>query len=171
MYEQPRTSVVGRIIWLVVSLLVIAGIVWLVLWFFFWRHQAKPTLSPSNTVTSVTQKANETIDNVRRSNSSTTTPSSSTSSSSQSSPTTPVDTAPTTTPSTSSGNGHTSSTATTISNSSAAVSSDTSATSTLVNTGPGDVITPVIVAIVGGSVWYQLRVRKQLRLTAYRSEV
>jgi cytoskeletal protein RodZ len=38
MYEQNRVSIIGRIIWFIVSVLVLAALVWLVLWLLFWRH-------------------------------------------------------------------------------------------------------------------------------------
>lgn len=137
MYEQPKTSLVGRIIWLIISLLVIAGIVWLILWFFFWRG---PSAKTTGTSTKNTQSAGQ----------SNGTKTSGQSSSGTSSTNTPSGSS-TTTPS-SLGQ---------VVEETSGVASSTPAATTLANTGPGDLVTPVVITVAGGVIFYQVRLRRR----------
>lgn len=61
MYEQNRVSVVGRIIWLIVSALVIIGLVWFILWLIFGYRSAKNTVKQGvKTTTSKVQQSVQT---------------------------------------------------------------------------------------------------------------
>lgn len=127
MYEQPKTSAVGRIVWFIISLLIIAGIVWLILWFFFWRE---PAPKSSSTSTSTGQSAQQSDTSSDKSTSSTT------NSSSNSSASTP----------TSLGQ---------------VVEETSDGAATLVNTGPGDVVTPIVIAVAAGALFYEIRLRRK----------
>lgn len=134
MYEQPKTSIVGRVVWFIISLLIIAGIVWLILWFFFWREPSTSTTKTSNDKGQSTQQSGNTPSkNGTSSSGATNSPSTATS-------------APT-------------SLGQVVEETSS--SSNSATTGTLVNTGPGDIVTPIVIAIVGGAIFYQLRLRRK----------
>lgn len=134
MYEQPKTSIVGRVVWFIISLLIIAGIVWLILWFFFWREPSVGTTkTPIDKGQSTQQSGNTPSKSNGASSSSTKTPS--TTSSAPTSLGQVVEETSNTT--------------------------NSAATGTLVNTGPGDVITPIVITVVGGVAFYQFRLRRK----------
>ncbi|MBL8122458.1 hypothetical protein JNM87_06980 [Candidatus Saccharibacteria bacterium] len=161
MYEENRVSVVGRLIWAIVSLLVLAALVWLVLWLLFWRSPDVDEVADTTkkTGTSAIESGNTAVSTPTDSSvsSSTTAPSASSNSSTDT-------TKKTTTPSTSS----TSSTGTTTTapSSTAPTAGQTSSTSTkvpngqLANTGPSDAVLPVILTAVGATMFYQIRLRR-----------
>lgn len=138
MYEQPKTSAVGRIVWFIISLLIIAGIVWLILWFFFWRQPSAKTTETSKGTTQSTKQSGSSTSSDKGSSSSSAGSSSSSTTGSSSMPTSLGQVVE----ETSSGTG-------------------TSPTTTLVNTGPGDIVTPIVVAVIGGVAFYQIRLRRR----------
>lgn len=131
MYEQPKTSAAGRLVWFIISLLIIAGIVWLILWFFFWREPSSDT-TPSKDTGKTSQQTGNTGSSSTKNTSGSTSSSTNGSSSNTSTPT-----------------------------SLGAVAEETTPATTLANTGPGDVVTPVMIAVAGGIVFYQVRLRRR----------
>lgn len=165
MYDRSRLTVVGRIIWFIVSLLIFIGLVWLVLWFFFWRSP-EPTDTTSDQATSSQESKESGNENRSSSESASGTSGSSTSSDSSSTD--------------SNSNGTTSSTSTeapaqgtassdsgTASSVDTATTSDSTATTSqadgeLANVGPGSLVTPVAIAVVAGATYYHVRQRRRL---------
>ncbi len=138
MYEDNKTSVVRRIVWLAISVLVIAGLVWLLLWLFVWRG--------SNT-TSGNKGATQKV---------------------TTSQSTGVNSAPSTTaaPSTNSTTQPPAndSTAPAPTATSTGLTSSTSTTQpALANTGPGSFVAPIAVAVAGGTIYYNVRLRRKLQ--------
>lgn len=132
MYEQPKTSIAGRIVWLIISLLIIGGIVWLILWFFFWRSPSVDTTSTSDETSQTKEEQSSGTSTSANSSSSSKTTESTTTSNSASTPT-----------------------------SLGQVVEETDGAAELVNTGPGDLATPIILTIAGGIVLYQIRLRRR----------
>lgn len=136
MYDRNRLTVAGRIIWFVVSLLILLGLIWLVLWLFLWRS---PQTSTSGTQpTKTTQQGTDTSKQSQ-------------STSSGSSVAQPGSTPQST--------GVTSSTSTTT----PAIASPVAQGSSLANTGPGNLVTPVILAMLGGAAYYHVRQRRSIQ--------
>ena len=138
MYEDNKTSVARRVIWLAISVVVIAGLVWLLLWLFVWRgSDTAPNKSATQKVT--------TSQNAGTGNTPSTTTAPGANSTSQSSSTS---TTGSTVNSTSSSTGVTSSTSTTQ--------------PMLANTGPGSFVAPIALAVAGGTIYYNVRLRRKL---------
>lgn len=170
MYEQNRVSVVGRVLWFLVSLLILAALVWLVLWLLFWRSpkvdKAANTAvgTTQNVVQSGSSAIEKAIDTPTNKQSTDTTSSSAATSgtgTTQTSTQTPTsstgttESATTSTPATSkTASGQTSSTAT----------QTPSTTTELANTGAGEVFLPVAAAILGASAYYHVRLRRKVTL-------
>ncbi len=139
MYEDSRTPVVRRIIWLAISVLVVAGLVWLLLWFFVWRgSDTTSNKSATQTVTTSQKTGTGSAPDT------TTAPSADSTSQPSSTPST-TSTINSTSPST----GVTSSTSTTQ--------------PALANTGPGSFAAPIALAVAGGTIYYNVRLRRKLQ--------
>lgn len=134
MYEQNKVSIIGRIIWLLISLLIIVGLVWFLLWLFVWRNgnDVKPikTTQPN-------------ISTSQSTSGSSTTPATSTKSVAPSTNSQSANTASST--------GETSSTYTNV------------PAGSLANTGPGNLIAPIALAFAGGTVYYHIRLRRKVQ--------
>ena len=149
MYEQNRSSAVGRLVWAIVSLLVLVGLIWFVLWLLLWRS---PAVEEAVDVTKET--GTNAIESAKNATNGTSTDSqgSSTSGSSTGSMSTTSDSSST--------SGSATSTATDT------TTPQTSSTSTvvpggeLVATGPESIILPIVAVAAGGTVLYQIRLRR-----------
>lgn len=139
MYEQDKPSKAGRIIWTIVYICIAAGVTWLILWLIFWRNP-----SESNTDTAK-KDTPETTQTSKESTSGQTSSTSTTTGNSESLGSVAEET----------GQASTSSTSSSTSNSS------TSSTE-LASTGPESVIIPVALAVAGGTIYYNVRTRRQL---------
>lgn len=141
MYEQNRVSIIGRIIWLLISLLIIIGLVWFLLWLFVWRSgsEVKPTKSAQQDTT--------TVQNTDKSSS------------------VPNATTPATSDTTkaSSDSQSTSSTTSTVSTGVTSSTSTTVPAVALANTGPGSFVAPIALAFAGGTVYYHIRLRRKVQ--------
>jgi len=131
MYEDKKAPLIGRIIWLAVAILAIIAVVWFVLWLFIFRGSGSDT----------TSKDNGSTQSVSESTSGSTVPSQSDASGSATSNTSES----------SSASGNASSTSTT----------EPAAASTLANTGPESFWAPALLAVAGGTVFYQVRLRRR----------
>lgn len=138
MYEQEKPSRAGRILWTIVYICIAAGVTWLVLWLIFWR-------SPSTDTNETAKKdGQETTQTTKESSTGQTSSTSTTTSNSGSLGSVAEETGQA-----SSGSASSSSVSTTGS-------------SELANTGPESVIIPVALAVAGGTIYYNLRTRRQL---------
>lgn len=141
MYEQNNRPLLGRILWLIISLLIIGGIVWLILWLIFWRN---PSATPTVSVKKPTQTTQTTSSN-------------------SSQPSTSSSTGHTSSTSTTTSNAASLGSVAEETTSTGTSSTDTAPSSTqLVATGPGDMIIPIVAAVAGGTAFYQLRTRRHL---------
>lgn len=145
MYEQNNISWVSRLIWLVISLAVIVGIVWLLLWLLFWRGNDTAEISTNEPTTSGVVESDDSTG--------TDTEAADTSSTESASGVTTDSTADSATTSSASSEGHTSSTSTTT----PALAQPTE----LADTGPGEFIAPIALAVAGSTVYYQIRLRRK----------
>lgn len=156
MYEQNKVSIVGRVLWLVVSMIVIVTLIWLVLWLFFWRHPKVVQVADKakQSTSQVAKESGEAVGNIAKdhnnSSQATTSPASNGTSNTQTAPGQTTAQPPSST-----------------SGQSAATTSQTSSVATqapssqLVNTGAGDVVWPAIIAIAGGATAYHIRLRRK----------
>jgi len=131
MYEDKKAPLIGRIIWLAVAILAIIAVVWFVLWLFIFRSSGSDT----------TSKDNGSTQSVSESTSGSAVPSQSDTSESATSNTSKS----------SFTSGSTSSTSTT----------EPTTTGTLANTGPESFWAPALIAVAGGTVYYQARLRRR----------
>lgn len=174
MYEQNRVSVVGRVLWFLVSLLILAALVWFVLWLLFWRSpkvdKAANTAvgTTQNVVQSGSSAIEKAIDTPTNKQSTDTTSSSAATSgtgtaqtSTQTQAQTPTSSTGTTEPAATS----TSATSKTTTGQTSSTATQTPSTTTeLANTGAGDVLLPVAAAILGASAYYHVRLRRKVSL-------
>jgi cytoskeletal protein RodZ len=161
MYEQNRVSIVGRILWLIVSLLVLVALVWLFLWLLFWRHPkvAQVTDTAKKGISTTVQSGSDAIKNAAN-DVTINTPSNTASTS-----TTPSTTSTTTTQSSTAQESNRSSANATSTPTSTSAQASSTATQTpsaqLANTGAGSMLLPVVVAVVGGAAAYHVRLRRK----------
>lgn len=142
MYEQNEPMIFRRILWIVLGCVLIVALLWVIVWFIFFRHHDDtssklPTPSasqgqqvPSSQGKSTNQKSSGSS---KTENGSTATPNAPSASTSATGTSTPATTSPTT----------------------------NSSSSELANTGAGDVITPFIVAVTVGTGGYYLYQRRK----------
>ena len=169
MYDRSRLTVVGRIIWFIVSLLIFIGLVWLVLWFFFWRSPEPTDNAADKSTTSQESKENST-ENKNSSESASGTSGASTTgdgSSSNSNTTGTTSSTSTQTPAQSTTTGDSSTTGSsevsvTVNDSTSSTQATGQTNEELANAGPGSLVIPVVVAVVGGATLYHVRLRRRL---------
>lgn len=170
MYEQNRVSVVGRVLWFLVSLLILAALVWLVLWLLFWRSPKVD--KAANTAVGTTQNVVQSGSSAIEKAIDTPTNKQSTDTTSSSAATSGTGTTQTSTQTSTSSTGTTESAATSTPATSKTASGQTSSTATqtpsttteLANTGAGEVLLPVAAAIFGASAYYHVRLRRKVTL-------
>lgn len=172
MYEQNRVSVVGRVLWFLVSLLILAALVWFVLWLLFWRSPKVD--KAANTAVGTTQNVVQSGSSVIEKAINTPTNKQSTDTTSSSAPTSGTGTTQsstqTQTPTSSTGTTESAGTSTPATSKTASGQTSSTATQTpsttteLANTGAGDVLLPVAAAILGASAYYHIRLRRKVTL-------
>ena len=168
MYEQNKVSVVGRIVWFIVSVLLLAALVWLVLWLLFWRNANEDTVidTAKQAGSSAVQSGSSAIEKAIKSDSSTAS-TGSTSTSSTSTSSTAASTATNTATTGSTATNTTTQPSSAASSQTTPTTGQTSSTSTttpsaeLANTGSGDLVMPVAFAVAGGAVFYHVRLRRK----------
>lgn len=157
MYEQEKPSRANRIVWAIVYICIAAGVTWLVLWLIFWRN---PSTSTNETVKKDTQKTTQTskTPTTGQTSSASTSTGNTATLGSVAEETGQATTTNVTSTTTSSSSVTTPSTTTTP----VAASTTTATPTQLVSTGPESVIIPVTMAVAGGTIFYNLRTRRQL---------
>ncbi|PID30850.1 hypothetical protein CSA80_03760 [Candidatus Saccharibacteria bacterium] len=158
MYEENSVSVVGKIVWFVVSLLIVASLVWLVLWLLFWRSPKTAEIvdMATESTSNASQEDAAASGSTRQNAGQETTTSSSESNSARTEATQSGGASGTAETPTSSA-GQTSSTSTQA----PAVASAHTGADQLAATGPESVLLPVAGAVVAGTVLYHTRLRRK----------
>ena len=172
MYEQNRVSVVGRVLWFLVSLLILAALVWLVLWLLFWRSPKvdKAANTAVGTTQNVVQSGSSAIEKAidtptNKQSTDTTSSSAATSGTGTTQTSTQTQTPTSSTSATESVATSTSATSKTTTGQTSSTATQTPSTTTeLANTGAGDVLLPVAAAILGASAYYHVRLRRKVSL-------
>ncbi len=153
MYEQSeKPSVIGRVIWFVVSALIIVAIIWFFLWLLFWRQPDTGKIGDAAKDTGTSAVESTTGESTKDSSGTASTANGTSNSE-------------TGTSSASSSSDSTSETSdqTTSDSSSAEITSTNGDNAALTNTGPGDMIVPTAIgAAIGGTVFYHVRQRRKL---------
>ena len=172
MYEQNRVSVVGRVLWFLVSLLILAALVWFVLWLLFWRSPKvdKAANTAVGTTQNVVQSGSSAIEKAidtptNKQSTDTTSSSAATSGTGTTQTSTQTQTPTSSTGTTESAGTSTQATSKTASGQTSSTATQTPSTTTeLANTGAGDVLLPVAAAILGASAYYHVRLRRKVSL-------
>ena len=172
MYEQNRVSVVGRVLWFLVSLLILAALVWFVLWLLFWRSPKvdKAANTAVGTTQNVVQSGSSVIEKAintptNKQSTDTTSSSAATSGTGTTQTSTQTQTPTSSTSATESVATSTSATSKTTTGQTSSTATQTPSTTTeLANTGAGDVLLPVAAAILGASAYYHVRLRRKVSL-------
>lgn len=172
MYEQNRVSVVGRVLWFLVSLLILAALVWFVLWLLFWRSPKvdKAANTAVGTTQNVVQSGSSAIEKAidtptNKQSTDTTSSSAATSGTGTTQTSTQTQTPTSSTGTTESATTSTPATSKTASGQTSSTATQTPSTTTeLANTGAGDLLLPVAAAILGASAYYHIRLRRKVTL-------
>jgi cytoskeletal protein RodZ len=146
MYEENNTPVFRRIIVLALAFVALVVVLWLLVWLIFFRHHNPTNVAPKHKETSQSQS---TQSSSSEDNSSNQTPGTTPSTPAPTPGSTPAQT-PTSAP---------------APNNSGTINTPASTTTpnNLANTGPGNVVAPVAVAVVAGSSLYYVRLHRKLR--------